>query len=366
MWVITIMFFLDFFSGLIFFSILFTYSWAFFIRGNFLSVRLLPNQTTKITNSSVIRYQYNFYFNRYSCVIIFYLIISFFLERGSEGFFFFQHCYFSNTNSYLVLLSLFFLIYMYSVLHNTPTNNKIVNNDYFFSLLNISIVMPILFYTNTFYSFFFVLELISILIFYKFVVSKFWIKQNSLFFQKKKLLDRIFSRSYTNVLFFQYWVNFFSSIIILFSIINIMCLYGSSEWFFLNFLNSTNSQNNYFNDFEYTFIFWVPLLFALFLKIGLTPSHLFKIEIYKGVPFISIFFYTTYYFLIYFIIIIVFFKNYLPSYNSIWWFFIFVFIIVGIFYTISLLFDVVFTKAFFAYSTVVNSVGFFILLVCSM
>lgn len=360
------MFFFDFFSNLVFYTILLVYIWTFFLRGNFLSIRLLFNQTTKLTNNNVIRHQTNLYFNNYSCVIIFYLILSFFLERGDEGVFFFQHCYFSNSNTYLLLIASLFLMYMYLVLRNTPVCNTIINNDYFFSLLNISVVIPLLYYVNTFYSFFFVLELVSVLIFYKFVVSKFWVKQKTMSIQKNKILEKIFSRSYTNVLFFQYWVNFFSSVIILFSVINIVSIYGSSEWFFLNFLNMLNKENYALNDFEYNFIFWVPLFFSLFLKIGLTPAHLFKIEVYKGIPFISIFFYTTYYFLVYFIIFILFLKNYLSSFANVWWFFFLVFIVVGIFYTISLLFDVVFTKAFFAYSTIINSLGFFILLVSSI
>lgn len=102
---------------------------------------------------------------------------------------------------------------------------------------------------------------------------------------------------------------------------------------------------------------------CIFLKIGLTPSHLFKIEIYKGIPFISIFFYTTFYFLSYFIFVTLMIQTYLNSFKSYYYYFLIIFITLGLLYVLFLLFDISFTKAFFAYSTVVNSITFMALLI---
>lgn len=53
-------------------------------------------------------------------------------------------------------------------------------------------------------------------------------------------------------------------------------------------------------------------MLGMFFKIGFTPSHLFKIEVYKGIPFVSILFYTVYYFMsffLYFVLIVFYYIN---------------------------------------------------------
>lgn len=356
----------DFFLDFILMFILIFFSWFFFLKNNFITIRLNFNFSDKLKNSNILKKQKDFFFNSFSFLLLFYFILIFFFKRGCTSVFFAGHCYVDNFNLYIIFNSILVLFFLYLILENTSKLNIVLNNDYFFSLINIGLFVPLIFYTNTIYSFVFILELLSIIIFYKFVVSKFWIKQDKISGEKKNLMEKIFSRSYVNVLFFQYWVNFFSSVIILFSIINIVTIYGSTEWFFLNLINLLNKESFYLIDFEFNFIFWIPFFIAFFLKIGLTPSHLFKIEVYKGIPFISIFFYTTYYFLIYFVFFIIFVKHYLSTFQYIWWFFFFGFCILGLINVIALLFDVIFTKAFFAYSTVVNSLGFFILIVSTI
>jgi hypothetical protein len=91
---------------------------------------------------------------------------------------------------------------------------------------------------------------------------------------------------------------------------------------------------------------------------GLAPIHLFKVEIYKGVPLFSVLFYTTFYFLsflFYFFLIVV---TQLSAYYIYWWFLLIFLIILGALYIVSLLFDVNFIKAFFAYSTILNTINF--------
>ena len=104
----------------------------------------------------------------------------------------------------------------------------------------------------------------------------------------------------------------------------------------------------------------------MFFKIGFTPSHLFKIEVYRGLPFISILFYTIYYFMSFFLFFVFMVFYHLNSFKFFIWFFLFLFIILGLIYIISLLFDVNLLKTFFAYSTVINSLMFIILLFVSL
>jgi hypothetical protein len=151
----------------------------------------------------------------------------------------------------------------------------------------------------------------------------------------------------------------------LFFIFNIIYIFGSSDWFFVNFFNFVNLNLNSFSKSINFILLWFLFFFAFLLKIGFTPIHFFKIEVYKGMPFISIFYYTTYYFFSFFfyfnIIILVNFSNY-----KIYWFiFLLIFLILGLFYLIVLLFDINLIKSFFAYSTVINILMFFLIIFTS-
>lgn len=71
------------------------------------------------------------------------------------------------------MIILFVSIFIQFSIKHININNNVNNNDYYFSILNISIIIPLIFLSNSFYNFIFILEVISILIFYKFAVSKF-------------------------------------------------------------------------------------------------------------------------------------------------------------------------------------------------
>ncbi len=342
------------------------YSWFFFLKGNFSYIRLSPSYGDKLTESTVLKKYNNKLFISFALVMFFYFFMSIYCIRGFVQNFWLNHNYMNNFNTNVIMLLVIVLCISFIIFLNTKHQNIIVSSDYYFSLVSISTFIPFLFFCNSIFNFFFLLEVISILIFYKFVVSKFWFNEKFSFFKKTNLLERVFSRNYINVLFFQYWVNFFSSVVLIISIINIMYVFGSTDWFFINLLNLINNNNFFFNDFEFNTVLWISFFLCFFLKIGLTPSHLFKIEIYKGIPFVSIFFYTTFYFLSYFIFLTVVVQIYINSFKIFFYFFFIFFLFFGVIYTIFLLFDVSFTKAFFAYSTVVNTLAFMSLLITNL
>jgi len=99
-------------------------------------------------------------------------------------------------------------------------------------------------------------------------------------------------------------------------------------------------------------------ILGVFFKLGITPFHLFKIEVYKGLPFLSIFFYTTYYFVVFFTFFIFLLSDFLNSFINQYYLFLFLVLFFGSIYVVVLLFDVTFLKAFFTYSTVINTIGF--------
>lgn len=81
----------------------------------------------------------------------------------------------------------------------------------------------------------------------------------------------------------------------------------------MNILIMIEFKSSYMSTWFFFIVFIFSFLIGLVLKIGITPFHLFKIEVYRGIPFLSIFFYTTFYFLNYFIFFIVLFTSYLSS-----------------------------------------------------
>lgn len=155
------------------------------------------------------------------------------------------------------------------------------------------------------------------------------------------------------MLFFQYWATFFSSVLLVFSLISCIYLYGTTEWFVVNLLNIHNLNS---------FILLFVLLFGFFVKIGFTPIHLYKIEVYKGLPFFAIFFYTTFYFLVFFMFFIVLILLYLDSFLIYWVYILFFIMFLGFVFVVSLLFGINYTKAFFAYSSVINTMGFLLII----
>lgn len=354
------------FINLLPFLLVFGLCWIFFIKNNFFYIRVNATNADVLKNSKVIKKFHSKLLVNYSLLVLVMLMLSIFFLKGISDSFWWNHLYLTNFNQNLIIFILLLSILIHLIVLNINVNNNINSIDYYFSILNISVVIPFIFLSNSLYNFIFILEMISILIFYKFSVSKFWYRHPNDSWNKRNLLDRLVSRFYLNVLFYQYWVNFFSSVLIIISILNIMYIYGSTEWVFLNFINKINNNISYFNSIEFSFILWTIMFFGLFFKIGVSPIHLFKIEIYKGIPFISIFFYTTFYFTAYFVFFSILIYQHITNFKS---FFILpttIFIIIGIIYIISLLFDTNFTKAFFAYSTIANSLSFLCLLLSAL
>jgi hypothetical protein len=342
----------------------FFFSWFFFLKNNFFSLRINNTNSDILKNSKILKKIHYSFFINWFLIIIFNLNLYLFFLKFDFCYFWFNHLKINNFIHYILHIILFLNFFLFFFIKFYKNSNINYNIDYFFSLFNIGLFIIILYYSNTIYSFIFILETISILILYKFSVSRYFFK-NNIFYKNTNLFENNLPRPYLNLIFFQYWVNFFSTILMLFFIFNIIYIFGSSDWFFVNFFNFVNLNLNSFSKSINFILLWFLFFFAFLLKIGFTPIHFFKIEVYKGMPFISIFYYTTYYFFSFFfyftIIILVNFSNY-----KIYWFiFLLIFLILGLFYLIVLLFDINLIKSFFAYSTVINILMFFLIIFTS-
>lgn len=79
------------------------------------------------------------------------------------------------------------------------------SNDYIFAILNLNNFAPLLFLANNMFTMFFILEVNSTILFYKFIMSNIWYNnENVNTRQSKNNLNSGNSQNYTNVLFFQY------------------------------------------------------------------------------------------------------------------------------------------------------------------
>jgi len=142
-------------------------------------------------------------------------------------------------------------------------------------------------------------------------------------------------------------------------------MYGTSDWFLIQFLKTTEYENSNTATVMLKMLLIIFLL-SVFFKLGITPFHLFKVEVYKGIPYLSIFFYTTYYFVIFFLFFLFLLSDYLGAFTSQYYLFLILLLLAGSFYVIVLLFDVSFLKAFFTYSTIINTIGFFVVFLSSL
>ena len=333
--------------------------WILFFKVN---SNFIKTTKEKVLNVNVLKLNSNTLFVEYYYYLIFFSVFSLYTLRGKNGIMWFNHLNFSNFTLNLLFLFLLLSACLYFLVKNTTRNHNLVKSlDYLFSINNLIILLPYIFFVNTVFTFLFLLELISVFLFYKLVSSKIWFKNLQ---QNTNLVNNI-PQHYINMVFFQYWVTFFSTIFIVYFYINVFYLYGTSEWCLLQFLIQQNFENSLLTGINIRFLLCIFILSVVF-KLGITPLHLFKVEVYKGIPLLSIFFYTTYFFSVLFIFFLYLLSDFFGLFVIYYWNFLTLLLFFGSLYVIVLLFDVNFLKAFFTYSTVINTIGFLITFLCTL
>lgn len=104
-------------------------------------------------------------------------------------------------------------------------------------------------------------------------------------------------------------------------------------------------------------------IFGFFLKAGIAPLHLFKIEVYRGLPFFTIFIYTFLYFLsffLYFIYMVHWLMPHVLYYNT---YILEVAVVYAVLYLSATLFSNRHLKTFLALSSILNSLVIFAVVV---
>jgi hypothetical protein len=326
--------------------------WFFFLKVNTTSTKCSNNVTALsvikiVPNSSFIMYYY------YTVVIT---VLTVYLLHGKNSLVLFNHFNINNFTIFIlyVFIALSFLVF-FLLRFLFKKANLAKSIDYLFSVNNLVVLLPYLFFINTVFSFLFFLELISIALLYKLISSKIWFKKDT---HGKDTVNSI-PQNYINMVFFQYWVTFFSTVFIVYFYINIFYLYGTSDWYIIQYLSIVSLDNALiFSIFQKMVV--SVFIFSIFFKLGVTPFHLFKVEVYKGIPFLSIFLYTTYYFAIFFSFFLYLLSDLIGNLTIHFYLLLLFSLFAGILYVVILLFDVNALKAFFTYSTVINTIGFII------
>jgi hypothetical protein len=114
----------------------------------------------------------------------------------------------------------------YILLKQVSKKKKIIKSlDFLLSISTLIFLLPYLFCVNTIFTFLFFLELLSTILFYKLLSSKIWYKSNN----KNNIVVNNLPQNYINMIFFQYWVTFFSTIFIIYFYINMYNLFGTSD-----------------------------------------------------------------------------------------------------------------------------------------
>lgn len=258
---------------------------------------------------------------------------------------------------YIVIFTLLIILISSTYLFN---QNISFSSEYLMFVLLIGVSGFFLLTSTSLFLTIFLLELVALLIFGKFAVSRILFNQNNTNLTKNTNNPQ-FSFGLFNSLFFQFWANFVSSIFLFFSLINVHYSFGTSNFFFLNFFFSILPQ-----------IFSLPQLFTtfsllifttgLFIKLGLSPYQFFKIETYKGIPLYMIIVYTTLYLIVYIYFFSFFFIVQVPQVRTFVGVFVLFFLTFSVFYLVNLLFDTKNFKAFLSYSTLITIINLFIII----
>ncbi len=288
--------------------------------------------------------------------ISFIFLISFlYFEKNWSSTFWSSHLIITNYNLFLILFVCTIIGYILYIFYNIFFQQINLYKDYFFAIVKLIFGFPYLFLVNNFFSFIFILEYLNTIIFYKLISSK--INKVDSFY---KFFNYYPSKKYINIIFFQFWSTFFSNMFFFYFFIYILYKLGSTNWYFINYALSTPL---FTLNLEWVQLLFVTIVFVLsvFLKLGSAPLHLFKVEIYDGLPYVSILFYTTFYISVFFLFILYFFSYLCFSlYSFIIYFFVY-FVLFGLIYLVfNSIFNVQLLKAFFAYSTLLNIAFFFV------
>ena len=217
--------------------------------------------------------------------------------------------------------------------------------------------VTILFFSNSLFSLFFVIEVLSALIFLFLVSSTY----STLFFFRNVALE--FANFFQNttpftfihsILFF-YWVSLLSSLNLFVFTIFIYKYLVTFDWYLVEYIFLYLIKVSAVKDIFVIGLAWFFMIFSIFLKCGIAPFFIWKPTFFKGMPLVALFFYISFFYFFIFLFFIYFLTSY---FSTIFYFYALVtllFISAGLVTLLFILCEAFFLKVFFAVSSLLNS-----------
>jgi hypothetical protein len=266
---------------------------------------------------------------------------------------------FSKKTFFLVLT--IFAIYLqvffsFSILSSREIYDFLIVN------LNSTIWLYLLFLSNSLLSSFFIIEVLSALLFLLLVSSVFssLTYYNNLDLNNHHFLSNVLPITFLKSIIFFFWVSLLASLnLFMFTLLLYVSLF-SFDWFLLEHVFSyilASATTDFISLFGLT---WYVLLFSVFTKCGLAPFFFWKPTFFKGLTFTSIFFYIC----VFYFSLFLFFINFISSS----FFFIFnyyfnifgIITFMGLFLVLFLVLEAFYIKTFLAVSSILNSLMIFL------
>lgn len=268
----------------------------------------------------------------------------------------------SFSRDMLIVLSTFYIILQF-ITCNVSFCKVNLSLEYLYSLSIFFVMSPLLYFSASIYSFFFLLEVLGVLVVLLF--------SSLTYLGSKRNLSNEYASDTVNPaparlitsLFTQFWISFFSTVLLILFLIVSLFVWNTSMYYELNAIIVASNVAPGTAHSAFIVLWDFLFIFGFFLKAGIAPLHLFKIEVYRGLPFFTIFIYTFLYFLsffLYFIYMVHWLLPHILYYNT---YFLELIIIFGVLYLSATLFSNRHLKTFLALSSILNSLIIFAVVV---
>lgn len=268
---------------------------------------------------------------------------------------------FQSKISYLVLFIFYLVLVVYTTSFYFSSKGLydfvIINLNFFFWVF-------FLFFVNNLFTFIFFIEILSTLIFLLLITSTF---STTYFYNNLNLnLNNYFNLNtplfFLQTLLYFFWMSLITSLNLFLFLILFYLKFLSFDWFIFEFIFFYVTFMSETKDLFFVLFVWLNLLFCIFLKCGLVPFYFWKPIFFKGLPTHVLFFYIFFFYFFLFLFLIYFFLIYV---NEIFFYFIFVNIIlllIGFAMLLFILCEAYYLKAFFALSSIINTLFVFLAL----
>lgn len=276
-------------------------------------------------------------------------------QYNSTNLAWYDHLIVSNFNYTITFISYILIFFILIKELSNKKNHTNRNSETILAFFLFTYTLQLLLYTNNLFSFIVLLEFQSLCLMYYLLTSSNFISNK--FLKKNETLSYLneYSQNVTYSILFNYWMAFFGSILLVYSLISIEKTYGFIDWSSLNILfmfemKQVSQTANFI-----WILYWFPLFLGFLIKLGYAPVYLWKPEFYKGLSYSTLFFFMTVYFFLFFITFSVIFFKQLSSLNYVWINYITIFTTITALSIIFAIFDLSTLKSFLGYGTIMHT-----------